>query len=102
MCTTYKCLNSSKKLVLFCYHKRIIIKNHVTSILGTDKLYKELNKLSPQKKYYEVIKDLKRRRSRKIKFWGIKDKNEILLSNKIDILNRWAEFYSELNYEDEG
>ena len=37
-----------------------------------------------------------------MKSWVIKDKNEILLSNKIDILNRWAEFYSELYYEEDS
>ena len=32
--------------------------------------------------------------------WGIKDKNDNILTNKSEILDRWAEFYEQLYFDD--
>ena len=53
-----------------------------------------LSKLPPNKQYYAAIKKLKSKP--KNISWGIHDKNNKIITNKTDILERWAEFYEDL------
>ena len=61
-----------------------------------DKEHEELNKLTPQQKYFNAIKMLKVARKRKLTSWGIKSSQGEPLTEKIDILERWASFYEDL------
>ena len=61
-----------------------------------DKEHEELNKLNPQKKYFNAMKNLKNARRRKQISRGVKASNGELLTEKIDILERWATFYEDL------
>ena len=61
-----------------------------------DKEHKELNKLTPQQKYFNAMKRLKLIRTKKQTSWGIKASNGETLTEKIDILERWASFYEDL------
>ena len=58
----------------------------------------KLSNLPPHKLYYATIKKLKAK-ARNIS-WGIKSKDDIVLTSKEDILERWAEFYEELYSDD--
>jgi hypothetical protein len=53
-----------------------------------------LSKLPPNKQYYIAIKKLKSKP--KNISWGLYDKNNNIITNKTDILERWAEFYEDL------
>ena len=61
-----------------------------------DKEHQELNKLSPQQKYFNAMKSLKKARTRKQTAWGIKSSGGEPLTEKIEILERWASFYEDL------
>ena len=61
-----------------------------------DKEHEELNNATPQQKYFNAMKRLKLIRTRKQTAWGIKASNGEPLTEKIDILERWAKFYEEL------
>ena len=51
----------------------------------------ELNNLPPHKMYHAALKKLKAKP--KAISWGIKDINGAVLTNKNEILERWAKFY---------
>ena len=77
-----------------------VAKAEVKKLVRKDKLY-NINKdcdiistLPPGKQYYQAIKRLKS--TRRSTTWGIKDKNGKILTDKSDILERWADFYQEL------
>ena len=57
-----------------------------------------LSTLPPHKQYYAAIKKLKAK-TRNIS-WGIKDHDGNLLTNKDNIIERWAKFYEELYFDD--
>ena len=91
-------------------HKSIEYKLHksnVKKMVRTDKLnnidreHLELRDLPPDAKYYELIKRMKLSREKKVKGWGIKSKDNKILSNTVDILERWQEFYATLYFEND-
>ena len=53
-----------------------------------------LSSLPPHKQFYAAVKKLKAKP--KSISWGIKDKHGKILTNRTEILERWAEFYEEL------
>ena len=53
-----------------------------------------LSKAPPHKQYYAAVRKLKTKQS--TISWSIKDKNGKILTNKKQILERWAKFYEEL------
>ena len=63
-------------------------------ILHVEKDLDEIASLPPYKQFYAAIKRLKTKP--KHISWGINDKNNEILTNKVDIMERWAEFYDEL------
>ena len=75
--------------------KKLVKKDKITF---TEKQLDTLNNLPPNQQYYAAIKKLKTKP--KNVSWGIKDKNGNILTNKSDILTRWAEFYENLYYDD--
>ena len=64
----------------------------------TEKELDSISKLSPSKQYYAAIKKLKS--NPKNISWGIKDKNDNILTSKSEILERWAEFYVQFYFDD--
>jgi len=56
----------------------------------------KLNKLSPHEIYHAAIKKLKTKH--KNISWRIKDANEIILTYKSNIFERWATFYEDLYF----
>ena len=61
-----------------------------------DKQHEELNQLNPQQKYFNAMKSLKKVRTKKETSWGIKSSKGKILTEKIEILERWASFYENL------
>ena len=66
-----------------------------------DREHLELRDLPPDAKYYGLIKRIKLSREKKVKGWGIKSKDNKILSNKVEILERWQEFYATLYVEND-
>jgi hypothetical protein len=81
-----------------------IAKAETKKLVKKDKLSKlerdcdELSKLPPNQQFYLAMKELKYKK-RSIS-WGIEGKDGDVLTNKDDILERWASFYEDL-YADE-
>ena len=65
-----------------------------------DNEYKNLEKHKLNQKYFEVMKKLKKMRTRKVKAWSIKSKDGVHVIDKLCIIERWAEFYEDL-YNDQ-
>ena len=89
-----------KDSIMYKLHKSNVKKMCRTDLENSiEKDHKELNNLNPQQKYFRIMKKLKDGRKRKQTFWGIKDKDGIMLIDKVEILERWAAFYEELYYD---
>ena len=73
--------------------KKMCLSDIKTSI---EKDHMELKHLSPQEKYFNAMKKLKSARTRKQSTWGIKASDGTPLTEKVDILERWASFYQDL------
>ena len=77
-----------------------IAKAEVKKLVRKDKLAKIdeecdiISNLPPGKQYYQAIKRLKT--TRQCTTWGIKDEKGKILSDKSEILERWAMFYEKL------
>ena len=65
-----------------------------------DKEHREISNMKDSNGFYESIKRLKISETSKVKNWEIKNKNNITLTNKEEILEEWASFYEELYHSD--
>ena len=75
--------------------KKLVKKDKIKQIQDD---IEKLSSLPPHKQYHTALKRLKTKP--KNISWGIKDKNGTLLTNKDQILERWANFYEELYADD--
>ena len=61
-----------------------------------EKKYKELDRYRLDQKYYKVMKTLKEEQKKKIKTCSIKSKEGRHIIDRLEIIERWSEFYEDL------
>ena len=71
--------------------KKLVRKEKLAQI---DKECEKLSRLPPDKQFYKAMKAIKT--NRRTTTWGIKDHTGKLLTDKKEILERWAQFYETL------
>ena len=65
-----------------------------------DRQHQELRNLPPNARYHQAIKRLKLARTKEVSGWGIRAADKTVLNDKSEIINRWAEFYQTLYFDD--
>ena len=81
-----------------------IIKSEVKKLVKKDKLKQiddecdELSKLSPNQRYYEVIKKLKNKNPKQFG-WGMKRSDGTITFDREEIIQEWEKFYENLYYD---